>query len=165
MASNRITPEKRQEVLNAIRRTFGGPEFSTRKVAKETGVSDYSVRQIAKANGYASLATVHTRDAVKNACEQRKLVDADRRTALASRMLDVASRALDDMDLPCTVYNFGGKDNHYAEQTIPRPSAADRRNLMIIAATAIDKHKILDQYDAAGARASAFDEWLKAMTG
>jgi len=160
-----IDATKRREVLEYIRQTFGTPEFSTRKVAKRFGISEYSVRQIGREGGMSSLASVATRELVKNAIEQQRSNDAERRTALASRMLDVAENALDDMSNPCVVYNFGGKENSYNEHELSKPGFADQRNLMIIAATAIDKHRVLDQYDAVASRASAFDAWLADMTG
>jgi len=165
-SARRLTAEERQIVIDEIRRTFGTAEFSTRKVGKVCGVSEGTVRNIAKSIGMPSCAPDEaSREGVKNAIEQAKLNSAARRTSLASRLLDVAERALDDMGRSALVFNFGGKNNTYAERVIEKPTFADQRNLMIIAATAIDKHRILDQYDAVAARASAFDQWLETMAG
>lgn len=88
---------------------------------------------------------------------------ADRRSRLAERMIEVAERALDDMESPATVFNFGGKDNTFEARVLPRPPTGDQRNLTIIAATAIDKHKILDHYDSDTRERDALTLWLEHM--
>lgn len=64
------------------------------------------------------------------------------------------------MEAPSVIYNFGGKDNTYNEKQVSRPPVADQRQLATIAAIALDKHKMLDNYDAQQGLASAVDDWL-----
>jgi len=91
--------------------------------------------------------------------------NASRRTELAALLLDRAQEALLDMHEPALVYNFGGRDNTYAEKLLSRPDFGSRLNLMKTAAQAIASHKVLDQYDSDAAQAAAVDAWLKAMIG
>jgi hypothetical protein len=85
---------------------------------------------------------------------------AARRARISERLVEAAERALDDMNAPAVIYNFGGKDNTYAERPVSRPPVADQRQLATIAAIALDKHRMLDQYDAQQGMASAVDDWL-----
>lgn len=100
---------------------------------------------------------------MQNAIESRQLTMADRRSRLAERMIEVAERALDDMESPATVFNFGGKDNTFEARVLPRPPTGDQRNLTIIAATAIDKYKVLDNYDTDARERDALTLWLEHM--
>ncbi len=52
------------------------------------------------------------------------------------------------MDKPHLVFNFGGKDNTYEEHLLQSPPTGDLKNLMVSAATAIDKHIVLERHDA-----------------
>ena len=70
------------------------------------------------------------------------------RVSTARRMLIKANELLDQMDQPHIVFNIGGKDNIYTEQLMDRPPTVDLRNLMITAATALDKHLVLEKHDA-----------------
>jgi hypothetical protein len=69
------------------------------------------------------------------------------------------------MDKPFTVFRIGGKDNVYTEQDVPRPPTGDMRNLMIIAATGLDKAITIERYDTDDRQLSAFDQWLAEMMG
>lgn len=69
------------------------------------------------------------------------------------------------MNSPAVIYNFGGKDNSYNQRVVERPPTGDQRNLMTVAAIALDKHKMLDTYDTQQSISSAVDDWLGAMMG
>lgn len=107
-----------------------------------------------------------TRARTQNATEALRLSLAERRARLAERFIEAAEKALDDMrSTQWKVCNFGGKDNTFAVAQIEFVPTADQRNLMIIAATAIDKHKILDQYDADARDADAVTAWIAGLSG
>lgn len=159
----RISDEVRAAVLADLRQTHGTPEGVLRKVADRHGVSLASVRRIGTAAGACGGEV--TRTATENATAAAALTNAQRRERLASRLLDMAERALADMESPATVFNFGGKDNTYNEREMPRPPTADQRNLAIIAGVALDKHKMLEQFDSAGAAGQQADLLLKLLTG
>lgn len=103
---------------------------------------------------------------MQNATESLRLSLADRRARLAERFIEAAEKALDDMrSTQWKVFNFGGKDNTFEMRVIDCVPTADQRNLMIIAATAVDKHKILDQYDADARDADAVTAWIAGLSG
>jgi hypothetical protein len=158
----RISDEVRAAVVIDLRKLHGTREGSTRAIATRHGISEASVRRIAFAAGLD--ATV-TQALTKNAIEAARLTNAQRRERLAARLLDMAERALEDMNAPATVFNFGGKDNTYNEREMPRPPTQDQRNLAIIAGVALDKHKMLEQFDSAGAAGQQADLLLRLLTG
>jgi hypothetical protein len=53
------------------------------------------------------------------------------------------------MDRPYAVFAFAGRDGDYREHERDRPPPAELRNLMVSAATALDKHMALDRHDSA----------------
>lgn len=153
----RLSEEKREAIKEDLRRTHGTTEGALRRVAARHDVSMSSVRKIAVE---MKLDGSQARSRTKNATAAIKDDLATQRAELSRRMVAAAHRALDDMESPAVIYNFGGKDNTYNEKSVPRPPTGDQRNLMIIAATALDKHRMLDQYDAQLGFASAVDDWL-----
>ena len=163
MARPRISDSKRRAIADDARASYGTTEGALSRVAARHDVSIRTVRNIMSEYGIGINKDARAR--TKNATKATVADNAARRAALASRMLTEAEHALDAIYEPCMVFNFGGKDNSYNERQIARPTIADQRNLMIIAATAVDKHKVLDQYDSDAAGAAAVDVWLKMMTG
>lgn len=155
----RISDEQKDRIIHDLLGTRNKPEGAFRQIAARHGVSDWSVRKIAKEIGLNT--EISSRERTRNATRALVADGAARRQALAERLLDEAQKALDSMHRPCVAYNFGGKDNTFNEHEIREPSFADKRNLMIIAATALDKHKMLDQYDSNESLANAVDEWLR----
>lgn len=164
--TRRISDAVRQAIVADARATIGTPEGALRRIAARHGVSDATVRRcIAEAGDIPPAGSPATRAKMENATKTRQLTMADRRARLAERFVEVAERALDDMDSPATVFNFGGKDNTFEARVLPRPPTADQRNLAIIAATAVDKHKVLDNYDSDVRDRDALTAWLDHMTG
>lgn len=155
----RLSEHKRKAVGDALRASVENGE-SVRAIARRIGVSVSTVNVVRLEIGHNSQRT-----GTKKAIEAIKVDHAARRAALTGRLLDVATRALDDMESPATIYNFGGKDNTYNSRTVDRPPTGDQRNLATIAAIALDKHRMLDQYDAQAGMASAVDDWLSGMVG
>ena len=137
----RLDPDLRQQIAEAIR--DGGKR---NEVARQFGVSVGSVTKIAQEDVGRE---AFDRSATKNATAARVADSRARRAAIASRLLDEAVAAMDDMHKPALVYAFGGRDNEYNEHLLDRPSFSDRRNLMTIAAVAIDKHVVLERHDSA----------------
>lgn len=121
-------------------------------IARKHGVSGSTVSAIAKENGSTD---AFDRSHTKNATEAARADNARSRSELAARFLTEAHRALDDLTGEFTAYSFGGKDNTYAEHVFPKPPPAERRNLMVIAATAADKHMAIDKHDSDNGAASA----------
>ncbi len=103
---------------------------------------------------------------MQNAIEQTKLSLSDRRARLSEILLNKAAAlvAMTDSD-QYRVFNFGGKDNTYNEKILNGVPVKDQQVLLTAAAIALDKHKMLDQYDSDAARGNAVDQWLTFMMG
>lgn len=144
-----LDPAKRAAILADIK---AGAK-SRNQIARDHKVSTGTVSNIAKEAGVTG---AFDRAATKNATEAAIADNKALRAKVSRRFLDECNRFLDDLHKPHTVFNFGGKDNSYNERTFDEPPTADKRNLIISAATAFDKHLVAERHDAdtgaAGAR-------------
>lgn len=163
----RIPDAVRQAILRDARATIGTPDGSVRRVAARHGVSDATVRRIVKASPDApQFGDSSTRDSLKNAIETRQISMADRRARLAERLIDIAEECANDIQAGSSiVFNFGGKDNTFEMRRVDFVPGAERRNLIITLGTALDKHKMLDNYDSDIRDRDALTAWLDHMTG
>jgi hypothetical protein len=159
----KISDQQRAAIEADLRRNIGTPEGAFRRVAERHDVAFVTVRRICDAAGIDPPDERRAR--TEKATDQQRASNAERRAELASRLLDVAKDAVDEMYQPATIYNFGGKDNTYNEKQVQRPPTGDRRNLATIAAIMMDKHKVLDMYDADARAGAALDRWLDHLTG
>lgn len=137
----RIEDAKRSEILKDVK----AGQKSRGQIARDHDVSTFTVSKVAKEAG---ITDAFNREQTENATRAAVADNRALRTELSRRMLEEAKRALDDMHGQYTVFSFGGKDNTYAEKTLPEPPTADKRNLMVIAATAVDKHIVIDRHDS-----------------
>lgn len=151
-----LTPEQRDNILTDI---LTG-DLSRNEIARKHHVSAGSVTNIAKAAGHSD---AFDRSRTKNATEAARDDNKARRTALSKRLLDRAQEALEQMDRPHLTFKIGGKDNIYTEHMLDNPPTGDMRNLMIIAATAIDKHLVIERHDTDDQNLAGVDAWLRAM--
>jgi hypothetical protein len=158
VASQRIPDDVRAAVAEEMRNRHAGKP-TVQEIADQFGISRRSVQVIADAAGVNSEAA---RAATKNATEQVRRTNAQRRADISALFAQRAEEALQDMRLPAKIYNFGGKDNTYNERDVGQPPTADQRNLMTIAAIAMDKHKMLDAYDSASDNTDVA-AWLEGM--
>lgn len=149
-----------EETKRAVLEDLEAENGSTRDIAERYGISPASVSRIGSAAGIAL-----DRSKTKNATEAAVADAAASRVLLSKRFLAEAHNALDALHQPHTAFNFGGKDNTYAEKKLPEPPTGDKRNLMIIAATAADKHMQLDRHDSDTTGLAAVDSWLLFMSG
>lgn len=157
----RLPDDKRAQILEDIRAAKATGD-SRNAIARRHDVSSSTVTSIATEHG---LTDAFDRSATKNATAAAVADSASERARLARRFLDEAHSALDSMHAETVIYNFGGKDNTYNEKTVPEPPTGDKRNLMIIAATAADKHVVLDRHDSDTTGLAAVDSWLLFMSG
>lgn len=79
------------------------------------------------------------RSKIQAAADARRADLEERRSLLASRLLDIAEDSLERIYDETTVYSFGGKDNDYNEHTFDEAPVAERVKLMTAAAIAVDK--------------------------
>lgn len=144
----RIPDDKRAAILADIQ----SGALGARRIADKHGVAPSTITKIAKESG---VQDAFERSQTKNATEAAALDNKALRVRTARRFLDKANELLDQMDQPHLVFNFGGKDNTYEEHTLQKPPTGDLKNLMVSAATAIDKHLVLERHDASDPGAAA----------
>jgi hypothetical protein len=84
------------------------------------------------------------------------------RLALTREMMVVAREGLAELDDSFTVYNFGGKDNTFAEHTFDRPPPDVRRQALTSAGIAFDKAtKVLEKTNEGIGRAESLVDHLE----
>lgn len=137
----RIPDDKRAAILTDIK---AGTK-SRAQIARDHKVNPQTVGNIAKDEGQTE---AFSRLQTKNATAAALIDNKAMRVLAAQRLIVKAHETLDQMDEPHLVFNFGGKDNTYEEHLLAKPPTGDLRNLMVIAATAIDKHIVLERHDA-----------------
>lgn len=81
------------------------------------------------------------------ATEARKADLAEKRARLREKYLQRADELLEQMTQPCVVFNFGGKDNTYAEHQLDKPPVKDLRDLMQAASIATTAEIRISQAD------------------
>jgi hypothetical protein len=105
------------------------------EIARIMGRSGSTVSKLAEAQGL----TFDQAPKIAAATEVRKADLAARRVALAEKLQDDAERLREQLWQPCIVGAFGGKDNVWAQQPLPKPPFADQRQIMGATSVAIDK--------------------------
>lgn len=134
------------------------------EIARAVSRSLGSVANVAKAAGHTGdqSAALRTRKAV----EGRSAYCAERRAGLAARATERAEEMLEEMSGEYLAYNFGGKDNTYAEHELDAPPIEAKRAM---AQTFRDLMRTVIEIDRHDNRAdegvAAVDQWLRAMIG
>jgi transposase-like protein len=144
----RLPDDKRAAILADIKAGTKGRA----QIARDHGVNPQTVGNIAKRAGVVdAFSRLQTENATRAAAIDSKAL----RVSTARRFLDKTNELLDQMDEPHLVFNFGGKDNTYEEHLLKKPPTGDLKNLMVSAATAIDKHLVLERHDSASSDAAS----------
>lgn len=86
------------------------------EIARELGVGAATISRWAKSESLS-----FDRSATAIAVQARVIDIAESRTLLVQKMLTVAHEALDNLDGPYLVYNFGGSENTYKEHLLDSP--------------------------------------------
>lgn len=154
-----LSPERRAKLERDLKRRKGTP--SVRDYAKKHGVSPETVTRYAKALGvdFGDVKRMATINATK-------ALEADSRARLQRlrmRLLDEADRFVDALHEPHRAYNFGGRDNTYAEVMFDEPDRATQRILIINVASIIDKVAMIEKLHNPGSAENArdlFAAWL-----
>ncbi len=136
-----ISPEVREAIARDLRARWG--TTSMRSFARDHGVSDATIRNIASENGLTSDAA---REQVEKAASARRATFAQQRAELAQMMLDQAREAIAEIGRGSFVTGVAGGD--IICRRVSHTSARDRQALLVAAGIALDKHRMLDQYDA-----------------
>lgn len=157
----RISDEVKAAVVADLRKTIGTEDGSVRKVAVRHGVGMTTVRDLATKHGLSFAPGPETHARLQNA----RATNAQRREALSARMLARAEKLEASLDEQVYTYSFGGKDGLFSDAWATRPSPSDAKHIMTAAGIALDKHKVLEQFDSAGAAGQQADLLLKLLTG
>lgn len=136
-----MRPSLSDEQVAEIRR-LAGEGVSRDEIARRLDVGRATVSKYAPPGSFDRSAT--------QAASEARLADLRAlRQQLVLDLLKDAARLREQIWLPHTAFAFGGKDNTYNEHEIGEPTAADKRNLVQAAATAIDRAMKLLDYDSA----------------
>ncbi|MCZ9350732.1 helix-turn-helix domain-containing protein [Streptomyces mutabilis] len=123
---------------------------SRNDIARAIKRSPSTVSKIA--NAFDPPLTFDRAPQVEAATAVRKADLAARRAQFAERLQDVAEREADKLSAPTLYWEWGGKDHEYAEKWATEPIPADRRAIMGVIATAVDRSlKLVPPRDDAGA--------------
>lgn len=138
-----------------------GDKLGRNAIAREAGCSAATVTKVVTQAG-----GTFERGAEVAAATAAKVADAKaRRAKLMHDLLDDADRLRGQLFAPAKAFNFGGKDNTYAETLLDEPMFADKRNLIQAVATAIGTSIKIDQHDRLADDPSDFDAWLTHLRG
>lgn len=138
--AKKITDAKRAEVLK-----LHDEGLSRNEIARQTGISAGSVTRICHAAD-----RTFDRSKTKDASRAKQVDLTEARLNLAHRLNTVANDMLDMIDKPFTVYNFGGKDNTFAEATLDSAPVEARRTIVTASAIVFDKISRIVEKDNGG---------------
>ncbi|GAA1395195.1 helix-turn-helix domain-containing protein [Catellatospora coxensis] len=150
------TPEEQRQLQEMHAAGMGRNE-----IMRATGWSGRFVTNNCKALGLVFVRG----EQVKLATEAKKADARQLRAELALNLLLDADRMRRQLFAKHTAFNFGGKENTYAEQEIDEPTPSDKRALMGAIAAAIDKSIVIDKYDSKTGEESDFDRFLEYLSG
>ncbi|TQK19106.1 Homeodomain-like domain-containing protein [Microbacterium sp. SLBN-154] len=124
-----ITPEIRDRIVALF-----DEGRHRNEIARELGVSGPTVTRVCRDAGREF-------DRANDILELRaaKVDLDDMRERVAKKMLIVADDTLSDLDAPHLVYNFGGKENTYAEHLLDEAPLAAKLDALRGASLAVDK--------------------------
>lgn len=159
MMAAKLSPAERSAAVSRVRELHA-EGMGLNAIARELGLSASTVSQMAKQEGLS-----FDRAATRNAVEARKVDAAAMRAELQIGLLQDAKRLRSELWSPCTVFNFGGKDNTYEEREIDAPPFADKLKLVQAVGVAITHSLRIADHDANTADLPVVDAWLQHMTG
>lgn len=151
-----VQPEERARVVELIKAGMARNE-----IARETKLGAATITRIAQAEGLS-----FDRSQTAAAVEARKVDLAAERVRLLERMLANGHAAMDTVEGPVVVYNFGGKDNTYREKRFEKAPLALRKDAQTTAGIAFDKATRVLERENSGldTAAGVLDEFASALT-
>ena len=136
--------EQRAEVLDLYDKGLNRTQ-----IARATGILETDLTDILREEGLVlDLTRVKARN--KGRLEEA----AEQRSRIMRKMMNASESLLSQMDQPARVFNFGGRDNTFAEVELEAPPIADKLRLMQAAGIGVDKALALAAHDAGSARVS-----------
>lgn len=124
--------------------------------AKELGRSSSAVSRRSKVIGL-----LWDRSKTRVATEANLADNKSRRAAIEAGLLDDVQRLRGQMFAPCKAFNFGGKDNTYAEVALEQPTFVDQLKIMQAATIAVDRSLKIAVHDSD----SSHDDAKSMLTG
>ncbi|MFE4548875.1 helix-turn-helix domain-containing protein [Streptomyces sp. NPDC056785] len=155
-SKNPVTDAERERVRELHAAGMGRNEIAT-----ELGRSGRTISEIAKGLGLSFARAAQ----VQQATEIRTADLADRRTRFAVELQDLAERELKKVNAPHTYFDWGGKDHDFDTYEAPEPTPSDKRALLGVIATAVDRSLKLSPPEQDTEGLAAVDAWLKGMMG
>jgi hypothetical protein len=136
--------EQRAEVLDLYDKGLNRTQIS-----RATGILETDLTDILREEGLVLDVTK-----VKARNKGRLEEAAEQRARIMRKMMNASESLLGQMDAPARVFNFGGRDNTFAEVELDAPPIADKLRLMQAAGIGVDKALALAAHDAGSARVS-----------
>lgn len=137
-AHTRLTDEQRQEILALHAEGFGRNE-----IMRRLKLSAGSVTGTVQAAGMSFERVDMTAVAV----EARRRDLQARRAALIIGLLEDAALLRAQLFSPTKAFNFGGKDNTYAEVQLDEPTFRDKRDIMSAITAALNSAARMEELD------------------
>lgn len=154
--ATRVPDNVKAAIADDLRATAGTTDGAIRRVADRHGVSTDTVRRVAAAAGVAL-----TREITKKATEASLSDLAARRAKLAGELLAYAEETMERArQLRDGTYVAPVGIPDYALDWMPSVAQS-----LVTVGIALDKHKMLDQYDSEARGAAAVDLFLRAVAG
>ncbi|MEO3860893.1 helix-turn-helix domain-containing protein [Acrocarpospora sp. B8E8] len=116
--------------------------LSCNAIAKELGRAPSVISRAS-----TKMGVTFDRSQTKAATEAHALDAAAKRALLSSHLIDDALKIRAQLWEPCVAFNFGGRDNTYAEHNMERPDFAAQEKILRSMAIAVEKSLRLTDYD------------------
>lgn len=139
MAGERLTDQQRQAILDLHAASRGRNE-----IARQLKIGAATVTAVVQAAGLNFERSAET----VAATEAKRLDARARRAIIAEQLLLDVQRLQGLMWTPAKIFNFGGKENTYAERDVSEPPIRDKRDLMHSISMGLTAAIRLDEYDS-----------------
>lgn len=151
-----VTEENRADVAR-----LHGMGLGRNAISRELGLSGATVTNICQA--FDPPLSFERKDS-ELAIRARQLDLADARARISAMMLQRATEQLEAMSESYLIGAFGGKDNVWSEELLAKPPVEVQRNMMTIAAIAVQRHADLVKIDS-GRDAEVAESVLEKLAG
>ena len=137
-------------------RALHGQGLTQAACARALGISNRRVSEHSKVIGLS-----WDRSKTKAATEARVADNKSVRSQIEAGLLADVQRLRGQMFAPCKAFNFGGKDNTYAEVALEQPTFVDQLKIMQAATIAVDRSLKIAVHDSD----SSHDDAKSMLTG
>jgi hypothetical protein len=145
------TPQLDQQLRDLHAQGLSLRECATRIGRSRSGVGDHA----------KALGLTWDRSKTKDATAARVADNRATRSTIEAGLLADVQRLRGQMFAPCKAFNFGGKDNTYAEVALDQPTFVDQLKIMQAATIAVDRSLKIAVHDSD----SSHDDAKSMLTG